>query len=197
GSGGAPGYISASGLLSGHVFALLILLVWLVVYGLTFYLDHPTAERSAIVPALAYLLALLTLPTWMFSGAAFFLDRYRVPALVVPALLLVLAFTSPTDHFFDTQAPPASAGSPCARASTASPGASAIPISGEPSGRSFRSRPPIVPGRSSWRGREAGRREPRRSLSGETTPRTVAAPRSPSMPRSSRRAGASCSAAST
>jgi len=112
GSGGAPGYISASGLLSGHVFALLILLVWLVVYGLTFYLDHPTAERSAIVPALAYLLALLTLPTWMFSGAAFFLDRYRVPALVVPALLLVLAFVSPTDHFFDTQAPPASGGSP-------------------------------------------------------------------------------------
>jgi hypothetical protein len=112
GPGGAPGYISESGLLSGHVFASLILLAWLAVYALTFYLDHPTAERSAIVPALAYLLALLTLPTWMFSGAAFFLDRYRVPALVVPALLLVLAFVSPTDHFFDTQAPPSSGGSP-------------------------------------------------------------------------------------
>src|SRR5206468_9582380 len=57
GSGGAPGYISASGLLSGHVFALLILLVWLVVYGLAFYLDHPMAERSATGPAVAYLLA--------------------------------------------------------------------------------------------------------------------------------------------
>ena len=110
GPGGAPGYISASGLLSGHVFALLILLVWLVVYGLTFYLDHPTAERSAVVPALAYLLALLTLPTWVFSGAAFFLDRYRVPTLVVPALLLVLSFVSPTDHFFDTPLPASSGG---------------------------------------------------------------------------------------
>jgi Patatin-like phospholipase len=103
---GAPGYVSQGALLSGHVFASLILLAWLGVYGLTFYLDHPTAKRGAIVPALAYLLALLTLPTWMFSGAAFFLDRYRVPALVVPALLLVLAFVSPTDHFFDTQALP-------------------------------------------------------------------------------------------
>src|SRR4029453_16893226 len=112
GPGGAPGYVSEGGLLAGHVFASLILLAWLAVYGLTFYLDHPTTERSPIVPALAYLLALLTLPTWMFSGAAFFLDRYRVPALVVPALMLVLAFVSPTDHFFDTQAPPSSGGSP-------------------------------------------------------------------------------------
>src|SRR5262245_45951537 len=111
GPGGAPGYISESGLLSGHVFASLILLAWLAVYAVTFYLDHPTAQRGAIVPALAYLLALLTLPTWMFSGAAFFLDRYRMPTLVVPALLLVLAFVSPTDHFFDTQPPPPNGGS--------------------------------------------------------------------------------------
>jgi hypothetical protein len=127
GPGGAPGYISEGGLLSGHVFASLILLAWLGVYGLTFYLDHPTAERGASVPALAYLLALLTLPTWMFSGAAFFLDRYRVPALVVPALLLVLAFVSPTDHFFETQALLPSGGAPAAPSGGGAPARGAEP----------------------------------------------------------------------
>lgn len=98
------GYVDATGRLrSGHLFALLVFLGLLAVYAGTFCLDHPAPERSAAVPALTYLLMLLTLPTWAFAGAAFFLDRYRVPTLVLPAVMLLGAFLRPTDHFFDTR----------------------------------------------------------------------------------------------
>ncbi len=107
----APGYVNPStgDLQSGHVFALLVLAVLLVFYALGFFLDYPHRDRGSMVPALVYLLALLTLPSWVLGGAAFFLDRYRIPVLVVPATLLALAFVAPTDHFFDTlgSAPPA------------------------------------------------------------------------------------------
>src|SRR5262249_46084295 len=77
----APGYIDpkTGQLLSGHVFALIVLAVLLFVYALGFLLDDPRVARGSKVPALVYLLALLTLPTWALAGAAFFLDRYRVP----------------------------------------------------------------------------------------------------------------------
>jgi hypothetical protein len=90
-------------LLPGHVFALVVLAVLLFVYALGFLLDYPRVERGSKVPALVYLLALLTLPTWALAGAAFFLDRHRVPVLVVPAFLLGLSLLWPTDHFFDTR----------------------------------------------------------------------------------------------
>jgi hypothetical protein len=105
----APGYIDpqTGQLLPGHVFALVVLAALVFVYALGFVLDYPRVERGSKVPALVYLLALLTLPTWALAGAAFFLDRHRIPVVVVPAFLLGLSLLWPTDHFFETRLRPA------------------------------------------------------------------------------------------
>jgi hypothetical protein len=98
----AIGYLdrNTGELLPGHLFALLVFVALLGLYALAFVLDAPRADRGSMIPALVYLLALLTLPTWALGAAAFFLDRYRIPVLVVPGALLALAFVWPTDHFF-------------------------------------------------------------------------------------------------
>ena len=97
-----PGYIDqeTGELLPGHLFAMLVFGALVVLYALAFYCDAPRADRGSAVPALVYLLALVVLPTWALGAAAFFLDRHRIPAIVVPAALLALAFLWPADHFF-------------------------------------------------------------------------------------------------
>ena len=107
--GRAPGYVDprTGELLAAHVYALLVLATLLVLYFVGFFADSPTRDGGSRAPALVYLLLLLVVVTWMLAGAAFFLDRYRIPVLLLPVLLLALSFFWPTDHFFATHPLPA------------------------------------------------------------------------------------------
>ena len=71
-------------------------------YQFVGYLKHARLGESFGVPAIAYVIMLFIVWNWIFSIAAFFLDRFRVP-LVVPVLLFVIAtnFTTRSDHFYE------------------------------------------------------------------------------------------------
>jgi hypothetical protein len=77
-------------LLPGHGMAVAMLITFLAVYAIVGALASPWWRRFD-VPALAYILLLVTLLNWALSGIAFFFDRYYVPVLV---LIIVLLGTS-------------------------------------------------------------------------------------------------------
>jgi len=88
-------------LLRGHRSAANLLLVTGALYVL---LGQEPGPNGLQVPTLAYLLLLVTVACWALAGAAFFLDRYRVP-LLLPAVALV-ALTGArggSDHYFQLQ----------------------------------------------------------------------------------------------
>lgn len=59
------------------------------------------------VPAIVYMLLLISLVTWTLSGMAFFFDRYRIPVLPLIALLVFVAGNSPdSDHFYRVSSTP-------------------------------------------------------------------------------------------
>ncbi|MBI1896808.1 MAG: patatin-like phospholipase family protein, partial [Acidobacteria bacterium] len=59
--------------------------------------------RLALPPTLGSVLVLMIMLVWIFSGAAYFFDRYRVPVLVVFALILIGAAQFPqSDHYYDS-----------------------------------------------------------------------------------------------
>jgi hypothetical protein len=105
----SAGYLdSYTGLLyPGH-------LLCLMMFGFTFalYLFIGHFGREIGVPAIGYLLLLLILLSWILSALAFFLDRYKVPLLLV-GLLFVLAggLTPQSDHYYTvrSEAPPRAA----------------------------------------------------------------------------------------
>ena len=74
------GIVRSGRLRSGHEMAVITVGILLCLYVLTGVVFSPawcTPERQPA--ALFYLLFLVTLLTWVFSGAAFFLDRFRFP----------------------------------------------------------------------------------------------------------------------
>ena len=65
------------------------LTLFLLVYGLLGVVFSPAWRNPDIQPAaMFFLLVLLTVLTWLLSGAAFFLDRTRLPvfATSLPSL---------------------------------------------------------------------------------------------------------------
>lgn len=98
-----PGYYDykTQRIRSGHLYALSLLLVSLVIYVVGYFLQQPTSPTVPL-PAMGYLLLLLLLVTWWLSGASFFLDRYRVPTIfVVVGLFLFNYSVFGLDHYFE------------------------------------------------------------------------------------------------
>ncbi len=88
-------------LLPGHGMAVAMLVTFLAVYAIVGALGSPWWRRLDF-PSLAYVLLLVTLLNWAFSGIAFFCDRYYVPVLVSIAVLLVTSslFFSRSDSYY-------------------------------------------------------------------------------------------------
>jgi hypothetical protein len=98
------GYLENGHLRSGHKMAATSLLVFLLVYGAMGVVLSPAWMSPERQPsALFFLLFLLTVFTWIFSGAAFFLDRLRLPVLTTLLAVSVVTGLVHTDHEFDVR----------------------------------------------------------------------------------------------
>lgn len=95
------GYLdSKSHLRPGISLATSFAVVTFAVYGVCYFLLHPTGF-SLEPPALANVLFLLILLGWILPCLSFFLDRFRVPLTVFLAgLTFLLYFISDIDHYY-------------------------------------------------------------------------------------------------
>ncbi len=103
------GYLIRKGntvkILPGHIFSTVMLAVFLVIYigGFLLWYYSYMPNKSLLfqadmqVTSISYVLMLLTLLCAIFSGFAFFFDRYRIPTLI--AVAVILAFASPRHHY--------------------------------------------------------------------------------------------------
>ncbi|MGD1095220.1 MAG: patatin-like phospholipase family protein [Bryobacteraceae bacterium] len=92
-------------LLSGHVFATSLAFLSLAMYWLIGDLKYRyVGVRAPIhVPSLAYVLLFIMVCCWLFSGLAFFFDRFRFPVLLAFVLLTSVTDWVPrSDHFFES-----------------------------------------------------------------------------------------------
>jgi len=81
--------------------AAIALTVFLLVYGLLGVVFSPAWRNPDVQPAaMFFLLVLLTILTWFFSGAAFFLDRTRLPVFITLLVVSLLTGVMGTDHKF-------------------------------------------------------------------------------------------------
>ena len=86
-------------LLPGHGLAIAVGLTFFAVYLLIGSLHWGTA--------IVYVILLLTVLCWILAAFAFFLDRFRVPVLLVLAVFFIAAAQSPrSDHYFNLSATP-------------------------------------------------------------------------------------------
>ncbi len=95
------GILDGTRLRSGHEMAGIALAVFFgfyVLLGIFFSPAWSSPERQPA--ALFFLLVLLTILTWFFSGAAFFLDRIRLPVLTTLLAASLLIGVETTDHEF-------------------------------------------------------------------------------------------------
>ena len=100
-----PGYFDpeTGSLLVGHAFATALLTLYGVFYGGAYWWWSPEREAGTTAPALVLLVVVVTLLTWMLAGAAFFVDRYRIPLLVPLAIWSATIGQLPfidSDHYF-------------------------------------------------------------------------------------------------
>jgi Patatin-like phospholipase len=88
-------------LLPGHGYATAMLGLSLVFYFVVGLSKLARLGAEPVFPTLGYVMLLLMLSCWGLSGAAFFLDRFRVP-VVVPLLALFLLTALPpwSDHYY-------------------------------------------------------------------------------------------------
>ena len=94
-----PGILDGERLRSGHEMAILAVAVFLGIYialGVSFSPAWTTPERQPA--ALFFLLVLLTILTWLLSGAAFFIDRTRLPVFTTLLVVSLLTGATGTDH---------------------------------------------------------------------------------------------------
>jgi len=86
---------------SGHEMAAIALAVFLMLYAFLGVLFSPAWWNPDREPAaLFFLLVLLTVLTWLLSGAAFFLDPTRLPVFTTLLAVSLLAGVFGTDHKF-------------------------------------------------------------------------------------------------
>jgi hypothetical protein len=96
------GIVKNGSLRSGHEMAMIAVAVLFVVYGLAGIAFSPAWASPERQPAaLFFLLFLITLLTWMLSGVAFFLDRFRLPVFATLLAVSLLTGVIRTDHEFD------------------------------------------------------------------------------------------------
>ena len=95
-----PGYFAEGRILPGHIHAGVFLGVTLLLYFGLYYPLRPDVAWLSL-PALAYVLVLLTALGWLLPGLSFFLDRFRLPTLaILGAVLLVSSTLLKVDHFY-------------------------------------------------------------------------------------------------
>lgn len=97
-------------ILTGHVMAMSLFAITVLVYGLVGGTKAFLLGASFNIPALAYVLWLFLLFCWGMSALSFFLDRYRLPVLIPIFVWLVLTAQFPqADHLYELQPLPAQA----------------------------------------------------------------------------------------
>jgi hypothetical protein len=95
------GILDKTRLRSGHEMAAVALAVFLLLFALLGGVFSPAYSNPDNQPAaLFFLLLLLTILTWFFSGAAFFLDRTRLPVFTTILAVSLLMGVMGTDHEF-------------------------------------------------------------------------------------------------
>jgi hypothetical protein len=95
------GILDGTRLRSGHEMAAIAVLVSLVLYGILGIVFSPAWSSPERQPAaLFFVLVLLVLLTWLFAGAAFFLDRIRLPVFSALLVLSIVTGLAGTDHKF-------------------------------------------------------------------------------------------------
>src|SRR5215472_381076 len=95
------GILDGTRLRSGHEMAVIAVLVSLVLYGIVGVVFSPAWSSPEWQPAaLFFVLVLLVFLTWLFAGAAFFLDRIRLPVFSTLLVLSIVAGLVGTDHKF-------------------------------------------------------------------------------------------------
>jgi hypothetical protein len=100
------------GLLS-HGAAAVLLTVTVLLYAVLGIVKYYGLGEPPLFPALAYILLLAMILCWLLSGAAFFLDRYRIPILMPLLLWLgITAYFSSSDYTFPVVYPDEGAGGP-------------------------------------------------------------------------------------
>jgi hypothetical protein len=95
----SPGILDGDRLRSGHEMAIVAVAVFLSVYialGLRFSPAWTIPEK--LPAALFFLLLILTIFTWLLSGAAFFIDRTRLPVFTTLLVVSLLTGVVGTDH---------------------------------------------------------------------------------------------------
>ncbi|HET7269505.1 MAG TPA: patatin-like phospholipase family protein, partial [Rubrobacter sp.] len=94
---GGHGYVrrdedgKVGSLLPGQGAAFVLFLLTIFIYLAIGLWGYNKLGGVSPIPTLCYLLLLAILLCWTFSGMAFFLDRYRIPVLVLPVALLLVA----------------------------------------------------------------------------------------------------------
>jgi hypothetical protein len=97
-------------ILTGHVMALSLFAITVLVYGLVGGTKAFLLGASFNIPALAYVLWLFLLFCWGMTALSFFLDRHRLPVLIPILVWLILTAQLPqADHIYELQALPAQA----------------------------------------------------------------------------------------
>jgi hypothetical protein len=95
------GILDRTRLRSGHEMATIAVLLFLVLYGILGIVFSPAWSSPERQPAaLFFVLLLLVIFTWLFAGAAFFLDRTRLPVFTTLLVLSIVAGLAGTDHKF-------------------------------------------------------------------------------------------------
>src|SRR5262249_8316929 len=91
---------------SGHQIAGLFQIVLLIIYAVLGFVFSPDLRKPEHLPAaLFFLLFVITLLAWFFSGIAFLLDRFRLPVLTTVGALSLLTGLIHTDHQFSLTHP--------------------------------------------------------------------------------------------
>jgi hypothetical protein len=96
------GYLAPDGsLLPSHRMALSLLIVYVAWYAAYYKLGQPGTDPGASIPALGYVLVLATMWTWILAGLGFYVDRHRVPVLMLVVLWsAAVSLVSRSDHYF-------------------------------------------------------------------------------------------------
>ena len=86
----------------GHVFAASLAAIVIAAYAVGYFVLHPAGSaRAEGLPSALYVLMPGFLTIWVLSAFAFFLDRYRVPTLLVLiAWVVIVGSVFRTDHVF-------------------------------------------------------------------------------------------------
>jgi hypothetical protein len=88
-------------LLNGHGLAIAMFISSFLVYAGVGLCKFLLPGDNMAVPSLAYVLLLLMVGCWGLAGITFFLDRYRVPAiLLLGTWWTITSFVFPSDHYY-------------------------------------------------------------------------------------------------